>query len=229
MQPSRTHLFICQSGGSRWRIFRLENVPGLITAESGQFLRTLLWQFAQMGFDVEWGIVSAASVGAVHLRERVWIIAHSQSSRRGTSWSQYTQERTNAAFVSCGNHCNFQRSSQSDNSVEYGARAIAQRTSCGGDDGFPARLDGCLLTHTGLTDWLTAATIPSFNRLTRNEVAALTPNCQKEYRQLYAEYLAIRRQQTEQIKALGNAIVPQCAALIFERLKRILSQQQKNS
>lgn len=29
--------------------------------------------------------------------------------------------------------------------------------------------------------------------------------------------------------ALGNAIVPKCAALIFERLKKILSQQQKNS
>jgi DNA (cytosine-5)-methyltransferase 1 len=51
---------------------------------------------------------------------------------------------------------------------------------------------------------------------------------QAEYRQLWAEYQAIRRQHTEQIKALGNAIVPQCAALIFERLKRILSQQQKN-
>jgi len=211
----------------RWAI--VENVPGLLTAEGGQFFRTVLWQFAQMGFDVEWGIVSASQVGAVHLRERVWIIAHSQSSRRGTSWSQYTQERTNAAFVRCGNHCNFQSSSQRDNSVEYGAKAIAQRTSSGGDDGFPARLDGCLLGVTGLTDWLCASTIPSFNRLTRNEVAALTPNCQKEYRQLYAEYIAIRRQQTEQIKALGNGIVPQCAALIFNRIKIILSQQQKNS
>lgn len=38
----------------------VENVPGLITAEDGEFFRALLWQFAQMGFDVEWGIVSAA-------------------------------------------------------------------------------------------------------------------------------------------------------------------------
>ncbi|MBN3870183.1 DNA cytosine methyltransferase [Nostoc sp. JL33] len=211
-----------------WAI--VENVPGLLTAEGSEFFRTLLWKFAQMGFDVEWGIVSASQVGAVHLRERVWIIAtNSQSPRRGTSWYKYTQTGANAASVGGGNHCNFQRSSQSHNSVEYGARAIAQCTSSRGDDGFPARLDRCLLTHAGLTDWLCASTIPSFNRLTRNEVAALTPNCQKEYRQLYAEYLAIRRQQTEQIKALGNAIVPQCAALIFERLKIILSQQQKNS
>jgi DNA (cytosine-5)-methyltransferase 1 len=210
-----------------WAI--VENVPGLLTAEGSGFFRAVLWQFTSFGFDVEWGIVSASQVGAVHKRERIWLIAtNSQSPRWGTSWNQYTQERTNLASVGGGNAGNSQKSSQSDNSVEYGARAIAQRTSCGGDDGFPARLDGCLLPHTGLTDWLTAATIPSFNRLIRNEVAALTPNCQKEYRQLYAEYLAIRRQQTEQIKALGNAIVPQCAALIFERLKRILSQQQKN-
>ncbi|MCC5667204.1 DNA cytosine methyltransferase [Nostoc sp. CHAB 5784] len=212
----------------QWAI--VENVPGLLVAESGEFFRAVLWQFAEMGFDVEWGIVSAASVGAVHLRERVWIIAtNSQSPRRGTSWYKYTQTGANAASVGGGNHCNFQRSSQSHNSVEYGAKAIAQRTFSRGDDGFPARLDGCLLTHTGLTDWLCASTVPSFSRLSRREIAALTLYCQQEYRQLWAEYQAIRRQHKQQLIALGNAIVPQCAALIFERLKRILSQQQKNS
>ncbi|MBN3988980.1 MAG: DNA cytosine methyltransferase [Nostoc sp. NMS2] len=211
-----------------WAI--VENVPGLLTAEGSEFFRTLLWKFAQMGFDVEWGIVSASQVGAIHKRERVWIIAtNSQSSRRHTSWNQYEKERTNAAFVGGGNHCNFHSSSQSHNSVEYGARAIAQRTSSRGDDGFPARLDRCLLTHAGLTDCLTAATVPSFSRLSRREIAALTLYCQQEYRQLWAEYQAIRRQHKQQLIALGNAIVPQCAALIFERLKRILSQQRKKS
>ncbi|MHC5778764.1 DNA cytosine methyltransferase [Nostoc sp.] len=210
-----------------WAI--VENVPGLITAESGEFFRAVLWEFASLGFDVEWGIVSAASVGAVHKRERVWIIAHSQSPRRGTSWSHYEKAGTNAASVCGANHCNFQRSSQSDNSVEYGVRAIAQRTSSRGDDGFSARLDRCLLTHAGLTDCLTAATVPSFSRLSRREIAALTLYCQQEYRQLWAEYQAIRRQHKQQLIALGNAIVPQCAAPIFERLKIILSQKQKNS
>lgn len=80
-----------------------------------------------------------------------------------------------------------------------------------------------------LNKWLAAATVPSFSRLSRKEIAALTPDCQKEYRQLYAQYQAIRRQHKHQLIALGNAIVPQCAALIFERLKRILSQQEKNA
>ncbi|MCC5600930.1 hypothetical protein [Nostoc favosum] len=90
-------------------------------------------------------------------------------------------------------------------------------------------MDKCLLTYTGITDWLAAATIPSFSRLSRREIAALTPNSQREYRQLYAEYQSIRRQHKQQLMALGNTIVPQCAAPIFERLKRILSQQQKNA
>ena len=127
----------------QWTI--VENVPGLLTAEGSEFFRAVLWQFTSLGFDVQWGIVSASQVGAVHLRERVWIIAHSQSPRRGTSWYKYTQTWANAASVGCGNHRNFQRSSQSDNSVEYGARVIAQRTSSRGDDGFSARLDRCLL------------------------------------------------------------------------------------
>jgi DNA (cytosine-5)-methyltransferase 1 len=29
-----------------------------------------------MGFDAEWGVVSAADTGAPHLRERIWIVAH---------------------------------------------------------------------------------------------------------------------------------------------------------
>lgn len=202
-----------------WAI--VENVPGLLVAESGQFFRAVLWQFAQMGFDVEWGVFSAASVGAVHKRERVWLIAtNSQSSRRHTSWSQRIQERTNLAPVGGGDAGNSHKH-RLTNSVEYGA--FSQPTSSRGDDRRTTGLDGCLLTHAGLTPWMGASTIPSFSRLSRREVAALTLSCQREYRQLWAEYQAIRRQHKQQLMALGNAIVPQCAALIFERLKRILS------
>ncbi|MCC5668516.1 DNA cytosine methyltransferase [Nostoc sp. CHAB 5784] len=208
----------------KWAI--VENVPGLLVAESGQFLRTVLWQFASLGFDVEWGVLSANHVGAIHKRERVWIIAYSQSPRRHTSWSQYTQERTNPASVGSANAGNSQKH-RLTNSVEYGA--FSQPASSRGDDGLSTRLDGCLLTHTELTPWLCAATVPSFSRLSRREIAALTQQELAEYHQLYTQYLALRRQHKQQLIALGNAIVPQCAALIFERLKRIFKQQQKNS
>ncbi|WP_404292895.1 hypothetical protein ACD578_10620 [Microvirga sp. RSM25] len=34
-----------------------------------------------MGFEAEWGVISAAAVGAPHLRERIWLVAHSNSER----------------------------------------------------------------------------------------------------------------------------------------------------
>ncbi|MEH1934422.1 MAG: DNA cytosine methyltransferase [Nostoc sp.] len=174
--------------GPQWAI--VENVPGLITAEGRQFFGAILWQFTSLGFDVEWGVFSAASVGAVHKRERIWIIAYSQSSGRDTSWYQRIQERTNLASVGCGDAGNSQKH-RLTNSVEY--EAFSQPASSRGDDGRTAGLDRCLLTHAGLDYWLTSATIPSFNRLTRSEVAALTPDCQKEYRQLYTEYQSLRK------------------------------------
>lgn len=63
----------------------LENVPGLLS--SGYF-GTILDDLSQSGFDVGWRILSAAEVGAPHLRKRLWIVAHStskQDDRRGRS------------------------------------------------------------------------------------------------------------------------------------------------
>lgn len=61
------------------RIVFVENVPGLI---SGGGLEYVLSDLAQMGFDAEWGHLTAQSVGAAHKRERVFIMAHARSSRR---------------------------------------------------------------------------------------------------------------------------------------------------
>ncbi|MCC5619767.1 DNA cytosine methyltransferase [Nostoc sp. CHAB 5836] len=152
-----------------WAI--VENVPGLITAESGEFFRAVLWEFAQMGFDVEWGIVSAASVGAVHKRERVWIIAtNSQSDRRDTSWNQYEKAGTNPASVGGGDdaHSHSQRlerwqpqpveQTALSQTQRCGKRSLlfscAQPTSSGDNDGLSPRLDGCLLGVTGIDSWL---------------------------------------------------------------------------
>ena len=230
---------ICQIRPA-WAI--VENVPGLITAEDGEFFRAVLWQFTSLGFDVEWGVFSAYAVGAVHKRERVWIIAHSQSSRRHTSWSQYSPCGTNTASVGGGDdtHTNQNRCQQQlQKTNQRGQKpclrggqhseSFSQSTFRQRHDGLSQRLGRYLMRQPDLDRWLCAATIPSFSRLTSREVAALTQQQQAEYCQLWAEYQAIRRQHKQQLIALGNAIVPQCAALIFERLKTILSQQQKNS
>lgn len=52
-------------------IFVGENVPGLLSAG----MRDVLADLARLGFDAEWETVSAAHLGAPHLRYRVFLVA----------------------------------------------------------------------------------------------------------------------------------------------------------
>ena len=51
----------------------LENVPGLLNNE---YWGTILGEMAEIGYNVEWCTLSAASCGAPHIRQRLWILAY---------------------------------------------------------------------------------------------------------------------------------------------------------
>ena len=55
----------------------VENSPILTSRGLG----TVLGDLASLGFDAEWGVLSAADVGANHLRERMWIMAYAKGTR----------------------------------------------------------------------------------------------------------------------------------------------------
>jgi DNA (cytosine-5)-methyltransferase 1 len=59
----------------RPRFVFVENSPMLTTRGLG----TVLADLAQMGFDAEWGVLGADTVGAYHRRDRIWVVAHSSS------------------------------------------------------------------------------------------------------------------------------------------------------
>jgi DNA (cytosine-5)-methyltransferase 1 len=87
-----------------------ENVRGLLTAKDdqgnkgGAFARVISF-LSSRGYSVEWQIVSAASVNASHLRERIFIVGNSEhyglleTERRGSfgersiSWGQIQKEQ----------------------------------------------------------------------------------------------------------------------------------------
>ncbi len=54
----------------------IENVPNLRNLGLARVLKDL-WA---LGYDTEWHIISARSIGAPHLRERLWIIAYPKSN-----------------------------------------------------------------------------------------------------------------------------------------------------
>jgi DNA (cytosine-5)-methyltransferase 1 len=61
----------------RPRIALFENVPGILVSNRGRFFNRILSDMAKCGYNVEWKIISARDIGALHLRKRVWIIAYS--------------------------------------------------------------------------------------------------------------------------------------------------------
>ena len=61
----------------------VENSPMLASRGLGKVLGDL----AEMGFDAEWGVISAQDVGANHERKRMWIVA-TNASNSGNRWRQ---------------------------------------------------------------------------------------------------------------------------------------------
>ena len=65
----------------------LENVPGLLSAMDDtaalphSYAGTVLGDLAESGYDARWRVLSAAEVGAPHLRDRVFVVAHATKER----------------------------------------------------------------------------------------------------------------------------------------------------
>jgi DNA (cytosine-5)-methyltransferase 1 len=138
-------------GRIRPRYALIENVPMLIHRGLGRVLCDL----TQVGYDAEWQVISAADVGAPHLRQRIWVVAY--PTEFGSSGS--------GQFI---DSCHQEKGGQGQ-AVEF----IDERF-------------GSL--------W---SVEPSMGR-----VAYGVP-----YR-------------VDRLKSLGNAIVPQCAALIMNQIRR---------
>ncbi|MDC4371710.1 DNA cytosine methyltransferase [Acinetobacter baumannii] len=62
-------------GEVRPRYVFVENSPMLVS----RGLTRVISDLAQMGYDAQWTRFSASNFGAPHIRDRIWIVAHSQS------------------------------------------------------------------------------------------------------------------------------------------------------
>jgi DNA (cytosine-5)-methyltransferase 1 len=65
-------------GEVRPRYVLVENSPMLAVRGLG----TVLGDLSALGFDAEWGVVSAGNAGAPHERERIWIVAYTELPER---------------------------------------------------------------------------------------------------------------------------------------------------
>ncbi|MBQ3215356.1 MAG: DNA cytosine methyltransferase [Oscillospiraceae bacterium] len=113
----------------RWVV--AENVRGLLSSEDGRFFAGVLRDFATLGYDVGWGIISAAAVGAVHRRERVAIVAHADCQRM--PWWVLEEGWDAQGFEPEGAAVPILQKATAD--------SISASGICGVDDGIPHRVD----------------------------------------------------------------------------------------
>lgn len=113
-----------------------ENVPGLLSQENGMVFEHCLSDLESQGYEVEPILAPACGVGALHKRERVWIVAHSRFGGRGNfegidGGENASEQRTGNTSASDGS------SSQSVSMADADRQRCEEldASSCGGDLG----------------------------------------------------------------------------------------------
>ena len=76
----------------------LENVAALLTRGLDRVLGTL----AEIGYDAEWHCIPAAAVGAPHIRDRVFVLAHAQRNGRKQRRTERKGQQRGSALVKPG-------------------------------------------------------------------------------------------------------------------------------
>ena len=215
----------------------LENVPGLLTVNGGAAFQEVLGSLAALGFDAEWGCYRATDVGAPHRRERLFMLAHAPGVRRRERRPESGRlEGRPHVVVADGNmgHTERQRlairpgfrgehGSQCPAAERAGGHGLVADPERGGRDrlyeriepgylasdarrGAPglsadtARAEACRPFPPGPDDLRAWACVPPELEPAVCRVADGLPD------------------RVDRLRALGNAVVPECAALAFRDL-----------
>lgn len=205
----------------RPRFIFLENVPALAV----RGLDRVLLELTALGFDSRWTIVSAAEMGAPHLRERWFLLAHARGERRQQeSRSSPCNEGQDAWKPKGQNH------EPSGNGQGDGSQALANTTgirrcerraesawiqggssapSSGGEISNPVR-EG--LSHGRSFRFGSSADARAFSEFERcgGSGWAIEPDVGR-----VAHGIPHR---VDRLRGLGNAVVPQAAREAFMRL-----------
>lgn len=81
--------------------------PKFVIFENSRVIRsrglsTVLQDLAEIGYDAEWHCIPASSVGALHVRDRLWLVAYPSKVRQvrwGSFWARASKEH---AGLGCG-------------------------------------------------------------------------------------------------------------------------------
>jgi len=214
--------------GIRPRYALIENVPMLLHRGLGRVICDL----ASIGYDAEWQVVSAADVGAPHLRKRIWIVAYAGHLRRGNhvggdvelcSRQQAETAQRSASqpeIAGSGQESQVMAHSNNDGLCSQQGLIKAVEEEQFGFGG--ASKDVAHATRVGQSG--SGQPIDSRYQAQGREGQA-TESIHECIGDIWSTEPDVGRvadgvpKRVDRLRGLGNAIVPHCAALIMERIK----------
>lgn len=222
-----------------------ENVSGLVSMEDGATLERVLSDLENEGYEVEPCLIPAASVGAWHRRERIWIIGYSkhngphEAKGRGNEKEPSIKTRTNEIREFEGaNSIRSSITSNTDNLLHTGGldgranqgttRASKEGTEREGQTSLRERVwdEPCASGETITDTRSIRQPKPRESRRSRNS----KENRERKINRAFDDSIwsfepGVGRvangipNRMDRIKGLGNAIVPQVAYEIFKAIQ----------
>ena len=213
-------------GEVRPRFAFVENSPMLTSRGLG----VVLGDLATLGYDAEWGVISAADTGAPHLRERIWIVAHAigsqkhgirrtcEQGRNTVEWDWKTTQQNNGEASSNGfSGCNQSKTNMANatqlfsNGGNNNARELMERKAKS-EFGNDCRAEDVADTNSAQCQGNQRAKRgkQKYTDFSLTSGWPVEPNVGR-----VANGVAAR---VDRLKAIGNGQVPRVAATAFELL-----------
>lgn len=197
----------------RPRYVFIENVPTLLVRGFDRVLGSL----SQMGYSAAWGIVSAADVGAPHLRKRLWILAYADKKRR----EKQCKPKSDGTKQPCPQLPSCEMADTQKQSIRPGLCKGEQAEVWRGRSGD----GGCSVSNTDKTDGETCRSDKI--GIGKSERKKNTPSCgnwwSTERGLDRVAYGTPNR--SNRLAAIGDGQVPTVAAFAFEYLRAVIERQ----
>ena len=185
----------------------MENVAAILNNGMDIVLREL----SEAGFDAEWSVISASSVGACHQRSRWWLVAYpNDNGSPSAEKCGFNAEASDSTQKGQNQSCQSERSSKPSSSKPIQSSTEITNSYSQGVERRKFTVNQ-KMQKTGFT-W-----------------QSNTPHLSPEWRSYVSKSVLCRgddglRGRVDRLKSLGNSVVPQVAAIPLQRVKDIYEQ-----